>query len=35
MAAMNFVEGDMVLGVLNKMHFVTPVRLGDVLVFRS
>ena len=35
MAAMNFVEGDVVLGFLDKMHFVTPVRLGDVLVFRS
>jgi acyl-CoA hydrolase len=35
MAAMNFVEGDVVLGFLDKVHFVTPVRLGDVLVFRS
>jgi acyl-CoA hydrolase len=32
MAAMNFVEGNVVLGY---MHFITPVRLGDVLVFRS
>jgi acyl-CoA hydrolase len=35
MAAVNFVEGDVVLGFFDRMHFVTPVRLGDVLVFRS
>ncbi len=36
MAAVNFVKGDVVLGVfLDKMYFVTPVRLVDVLVFRS
>jgi acyl-CoA hydrolase len=34
-AAMNFAEGDVVLGFLDKMHFVAPVRLGDVLVFRG
>jgi acyl-CoA hydrolase len=34
-AAMNFVESDVVLGSLDKMHFVAPVRLGDVLVFRG
>ena len=34
-AAMNFVESDVVLGFLDKMHFVAPVRLGDVLVFRG
>ncbi len=34
-AAMNFVEGDVVLGFLDKMHFVAPVRLGDLLMFRG
>ncbi|MEM1598901.1 MAG: acyl-CoA thioesterase [Pyrobaculum sp.] len=34
-AAMRFVEGDVVLGFLDKMHFVWPVRLGDLLTFRG
>nr|WP_245218386.1 acyl-CoA thioesterase [Pyrobaculum islandicum] len=34
-AAMNFAEGDVVLGFLDRMHFVTPVRAGDLLTFRG
>ncbi|MFN7106569.1 MAG: acyl-CoA thioesterase, partial [Pyrobaculum sp.] len=34
-AAMSFVEGNVVLGFLDKMHFVTPVRAGDLLTFRG
>ncbi|WP_245521947.1 hotdog domain-containing protein [Pyrobaculum neutrophilum] len=34
-AAMSFVEGDAVLGYLDKMHFLTPARAGDLLKFRA
>ncbi|MFN3805221.1 MAG: acyl-CoA thioesterase [Pyrobaculum sp.] len=34
-AAMGFAEGNVVLGFLDRMHFVTPVRAGDLLTFRS
>ncbi len=34
-AAMNFAEGDVALGFLDKMHFLSPVRLGDLVVFRG
>jgi acyl-CoA hydrolase len=34
-AAMDFVRADLVLGFLDRMHFVSPVRIGDVLVYRA
>jgi len=34
-AAMNFAEGDVVLGFLDKTHFISPVRLGYLLMFRG
>lgn len=34
-AAMDFSESNVVLGYLDRMHFVTPVRLGDIVKFRA
>ncbi|MEZ0247885.1 MAG: hotdog domain-containing protein [Thermoproteus sp.] len=34
-AAMNFSESNVVLGYLDRMHFVSPVRMGDIVKFRS
>ncbi|AFA38149.1 Acyl-CoA hydrolase [Pyrobaculum oguniense TE7] len=34
-AAMNFAEGNAALGFLDRIHFVHPVRLGDLVLFRA
>lgn len=34
-AAMNFAESNVVLGYLDRTHFITPVTAGDILVYRS
>lgn len=34
-AAMNFSESNVVLGYLDRIHFVTPVRLGDIVKLRA
>jgi len=33
--AMKFAEGNVVLGFLDKTHFVSPVRLGDLVTYRG
>ncbi len=34
-AAMNFSESNVVLGYLDRMHFVTPVHMGDIVKLRA
>lgn len=34
-AAINFAKGNVVLGFLDKTHFISPVKAGDVLLFKS
>ncbi|MFB6490603.1 MAG: acyl-CoA thioesterase [Thermoproteus sp. AZ2] len=34
-AAMNFAESHVVLGYLDRIHFITPVKSGDVVVYRA
>ena len=34
-AAMDTVKADLVLGFLDRMHFVSPVKIGDILVYRA
>ena len=34
-AAMDLAKADLVLGFLDRMHFVSPVKIGDILVYRA
>jgi len=34
-AAMDFSESDAVLGYLDRMHFIAPVKVGDIVKFRA